>query len=962
MRMSFGTGGIGIAGSYLIAAVALIAIAETTCLAGEDGLVGHWSGDEIREESVVDSSRQGSDGVSTVPLEVVRGVEGTAMLFAGKEDRVEVPHSDALNLGLEGQSYSISFWFSSSVLPETDPAAHFITKWGSPYPFSFVQFATGTVEMRTYDGKVVPGVDSGIDVSDGSWHFVVGMRDGAKRRLSLYVDGLLVSSCEDTTKGDLSNEGPLYIGRSHGDDFNGALDEVKLYDRLLSKDEIHAQYVQPGPAAVRTTGTRKGLAFKRATGVPAMRREMENWKPTLVTDGNVRSAYEGNVVRLTNSWMDVDLSTATGEVVALVSKGRTCLTSPGGVRITDVLTGDTFAQNEGDVVSIGLPDGSSESAVVTIHKRYSNHYEAVIAYTLGRQALCCDVELSTSLSEPRESRIEFSMPVLEPMTKAFWVRENAPFDLADLPMERVVYRHFSQSVAMVLPALTVYDESKDVGLAFIAPLDLPKPGMSFNFDTLTKRLEVSNYRLRLEKDAPARAAVYIVPHEGCWRPSLAWMLEMWPEYFRPGTPSGIETPGWYRLGGSLEGPAELATFQEAGAKWFQIHNHYPFLGSFMPESETWEVMAGLVDQGKADLSTWEAGATQGGFQNSYDQMREAIRLRQEHGMQSFLYFQSFELWDQYAKKHFPDDIARGRSGGGHPAWYNCSLMNPDPAFAWGKHIAAQIEKVPEKYPVLDGIFYDRDDYRYYDYAHDDGVTMDLDAPVYMLGFAQQQINDVVTGVLRKHKMGIFTNSPTSVEVVKYIDGIMCETPGWAACHQYLGIARPMVLLPYFFETTSYDTTPKETEAKMQLALSMGYFPSLTYGGDECKAIDARYRPLFDLMGGREWVLSPRPLILPEGMSGNIFRSPKGDYILTVVDFKKSHVAGDAPTHDVTVEISVPDAGEIGCCYSLSGDGIEGSVLLITRDGQTIRATLPEHLACSMLVFSGDATPALASIK
>jgi hypothetical protein len=429
------------------------------------------------------------------------------------------------------------------------------------------------------------------------------------------------------------------------------------------------------------------------------------------------------------------------------------------------------------------------------------------------------------------------------------------------------------------------------------------------------------------------------------------MLKTWPEYFRPGTPGAIETPGWYRLGGPHETAPELRTFQDAGAKWFQIHAHFPFYGLYLPEINTWNVLAGLIDQGKADLETLERGETQGGPAIGYDQMREAIRLRRENGLQSFLYFQSFELWNQYAAKYYPDDVARSRGGAGHTAWYNCSLMNPDPAFAWGQHIAAQIKKVPRIYPTLDGIFYDRDDYRDYDYAHDDGVTMNVDTPVYMLGFAQEQINDVVTGVLREHKMGIFTNVPTSVEVTKHIDGIMCETNRVAGCLQYLGLSRPMVLLPYFFESSSYDTTPRETEEKIKTALSMGYYPSLTYGDDACKKIDARYRHLFELMKDREWVLSPRPLTLPEGVQGNIFRTPNEEYLVTVVDFSKSVVAGDAPTRDVTVEINVPDAERIRHCRVLSGDGVEPQTLRFARKGHVIRTTIPEHLMCSVVVFS-----------
>lgn len=931
-------------------AVALACFAGL-CAADEEMPVGHWSGDETQELTVLDASGHGGHGISTGPLDVVQGVVGKAMAFMGRDDRVEVGHGAAIDLGAEGQDYSISFWFRSSVLPQDIPDAHFITKMGTTYPFSFVQLAGGLVQMRTYDGTSCPSIDSGLDLSDGGWHFVVGTRDGERRRLCLYVDGLLVSSGDDSTQGDLRNTGPLYLGRSHGADFNGALDEVKLYDRLLTREEIRSEYARTAAPVRRRTVAQKRLTPKRAPGVPAMRRRMENWTPKLTSAGDVQNTRKGDLVRLANAWMAAEVSTVTGEVVSLVSKGKPLLSSPGGVTITDVLTGETFTESDGKVVEF-KPQSESGSAGIRLRKRYGDHYEAIISYTMGGQALCCDVKLSTSLMEPRESRIEFSMPALRPMKKAFWVDSDAPASLDELPTEQIVYRNFNMmNAAMVIPSLTVYDEKQDIGLGFVAPFDLPKPGLCFRLDTLEDCLNISNFYLRLAKDEPARAALYIVPHEGCWRPSLAWMLRTWPDYFRPGTTGAIESPGWYHLGGPHETAPELKAIHDAGAKWFQIHGHFPFYGLYMPETKDWNVLAGLIDEGKADLETWERGEPQGGPRNGYDQMREAIRLRQDNGLQAFLYFQSFELWDQYAAKHYLDDVARSRGGAGHTAWPGCSLMNPDPASAWGQHIAAQIEKVPQEYPALDGIFYDRDDYRDYDYAHDDGVTMNVDTPAYMLGFAQQQMNDIVTGVLRKHRMGVFANVPTSVEVTKHIDGIMCETNRVAACLQYLGLTRPMVLLPYFFESSSYDTTPRETEEKIKTALSMGYYPSLTFGDDACKKIDARYKSLFDLMKDRQWVLSPRPLSLQEGIAGNIFRTPSGEYLVTVVDFSKSVVSGDAPTRDVTVEINVPDAESIRHCRVLSGDGVEPQTLRFARKGTVIQTTIPEHLMCSVVVFS-----------
>ena len=779
------------------------------------------------------------------------------------------------------------------------------------------------------------------------------MRNGEARQLSLYIDGLLVASGEELGTGKLRSEGPLRIGRSDGDDFNGTIDEVRIFNRILSKEEMQPLHQKPKDGSGERRTANKTLPPIRAEGVTVMRKRLESWKPTLTAAETISCAIRESDMLLKNDWMEINLSRETGEITALVSRGKQLLCAPGGVSIRDMVADVEFIQTEGKVTRIDVEYNSFNEVTVSFRKQYDNKYTATITYKLGVQALCCDVRLETDLSEPREARIEFNLPMLSNMTKAFWTRENAPFDMSDLPAELLVYRNSGMNTLMVLPSLTVYNPDDGVGLSLVAPFDLPKPGLYFKINTGEKRVQVSNIHLRLAKEEAARAAVYIVPHEGCWRPALAWMVKTYPDYFYPGNRKGIETPGWYFLGGPHGSEADMQTLKDRGCKWYQIHSHFPFYGLYMPKTDSWDVVVGLADQGKANLSDWEAGKEQGGYPNSYDQMREAIALRQKYDMQPLLYFQSFELWEQYGEKYCVEDVARGKNGRPHGAWYHCNLMNPDPAFAWGKDITAQIKRVPEEYPEIDGIFYDRDDYKEYDYAHDDGITMDVDVPCYPLCFAQQQINDVITGVLRDHDMTIITNGPTSVEVCKYIDGIMAETNAWGASLQYLGLVRPMTLLPYFFETNTYDQSPVQAEYKLKMALCGGFYPSLTYGEEDSQRIDQQYRPLFDLMKDREWVLNANALTLDEGMSGNIFRSSEGHYLATVVDFKRSKVEGDSPVRDVKVAIQVPDASDINYCYVLSGDYAGPVAVPITREQDTIQVIIPVHLASSMAVFTKE---------
>ncbi|MEA1894591.1 MAG: LamG-like jellyroll fold domain-containing protein [Euryarchaeota archaeon] len=82
----------------------------------------------------------------------------------------------------------------------------------------------------------------------GTWHFVCFV--GNATNISLYVDGALKSSdevdidptIEYGTSNDSFNIG-YGVWDSDGDHFNGSIDEVRVWDRSLSDDEVYQQYI-----------------------------------------------------------------------------------------------------------------------------------------------------------------------------------------------------------------------------------------------------------------------------------------------------------------------------------------------------------------------------------------------------------------------------------------------------------------------------------------------------------------------------------------------------------------------------------------------------------------------------------------------------------------------------------------------------------------------------------------------
>jgi hypothetical protein len=111
-----------------------------------------------------------------------------------------------------------------------------------------------------------PGNDDTMNsqalVNDGQWHHIVVMRNQPTGEKDIYVDGVLDTSDFDTTnlltdpqiltigcKADASNsdpEGPSYTG-SNG--YTGLVDDLQLYNRILSPNEVSYLYNNPGATA-----------------------------------------------------------------------------------------------------------------------------------------------------------------------------------------------------------------------------------------------------------------------------------------------------------------------------------------------------------------------------------------------------------------------------------------------------------------------------------------------------------------------------------------------------------------------------------------------------------------------------------------------------------------------------------------------------------------------------------------
>jgi len=146
-------------------------------------------------------------------------------------------------------SFSIELWFKSTQGLNTNAQW-----WGNAGLVDGEVGGTSNdfgVSLRS-DGKITAGVgnpdqsivSSSGGYNDGVWHHVVFTRDKTTGALALYVDGASAGTLTATNKNSLTGPASLSFGRiqTGGNYYAGALDEVAVYNRVLSAADVQAHF------------------------------------------------------------------------------------------------------------------------------------------------------------------------------------------------------------------------------------------------------------------------------------------------------------------------------------------------------------------------------------------------------------------------------------------------------------------------------------------------------------------------------------------------------------------------------------------------------------------------------------------------------------------------------------------------------------------------------------------------
>jgi hypothetical protein len=203
-----------------------------------DGLVGLWSfnGPDMDGDDAFDRSGQNNHGTLTNgPLPAI-GRIGQALEFDGDNDYVNIPDKESLDVT---DYFTLSAWLYSYETIDSLNASSSLFYKADAYGSWWQSADNGLMRFGTFGGNIKSTRDSW---NANEWYHVVAVHDGSTSYI--YVNGTEDNSGTNTDPVTQEID-DLWIGYhsyESGAYFNGKIDEVRIYNRALSAEEVERLY------------------------------------------------------------------------------------------------------------------------------------------------------------------------------------------------------------------------------------------------------------------------------------------------------------------------------------------------------------------------------------------------------------------------------------------------------------------------------------------------------------------------------------------------------------------------------------------------------------------------------------------------------------------------------------------------------------------------------------------------
>lgn len=230
---------------------------------GGSGLVGLWHMDEGSGPTVADSSGKGNTGTITDATwstndggqwgnrKDITFSQGSSLQFNGVSSSVDCGNKPSLQLS---KTFTIAAWVNYQGTSSSKSWNSIVDKgkveWTAPYNGFYLGYKANTnswqfkVANNNVSSDTIYYTQPYSAVYNQN-HFVTATFDNGI--MKLYIDGILVSSKVSAVTDVGATLNNLKIGMSSAYNqnwFNGNIDEVRIYNRVLTEEEINSYYLR----------------------------------------------------------------------------------------------------------------------------------------------------------------------------------------------------------------------------------------------------------------------------------------------------------------------------------------------------------------------------------------------------------------------------------------------------------------------------------------------------------------------------------------------------------------------------------------------------------------------------------------------------------------------------------------------------------------------------------------------
>ncbi len=543
-------------------------------------------------------------------------------------------------------------------------------------------------------------------------------------------------------------------------------------------------------------------------------------------------------------------------------------------------------------------------------------------------ALVVALEIHNATEQTIVSDVAFEWPLIQPGMHGFFAADDCPFPVEQGRPYYSYTRSTTYGADAQMPIVTVYDPLQNTGLTLTTG-DRTFENVTFDLgmEAGPEVMRVVHHALSL---APGETRVirhYLVGHDGDWRPGLGAYAALFPAIMNP--PQGPIADGLQSM--IIGGPSSDEFLEDIVALdvgWREVSlmlGEGAGFGNYIPD----------------DLSP---------YMESVESYRRDIANMLRHDVEPLMYIQARECKDvARAVTEFADSVVRRSDGEPETNVFGPfgATMTCRPGTAWFDHLVDQANRELSVFPNCSGVFFDNAWHTEY-----------------------SEILCAIAKVMHAQGKSLASNGANAMSV-GCTDSIMAESHFQAlGSLQYLGLVTPVTYVP-IYATGLVDGRERELTAPglpanlindLRHCLVSGAFyafnyRAVRYWSDESKALYQSYRPLQQLLHGRQWLLHAHALTLPDELRGNIFQVPDNRWVVTLADpdaDAEAHVRVVDEPVVVRLNRSVGSARVSACrLYDLSSD--QAKPVTFRQSGDKLMIDLDEinRLAVIEICFADE---------